>query len=64
MSVLWHDAWRCLPGLAGGIFLLLVGYRVIPVLDDAAHKKFGLLLRIFGFAVILFGLFSAVDCCS
>jgi hypothetical protein len=59
MSLFWH-VWRWFSGFASGIFILLVGYRILPVLDDSGFEKFGKLLRVFGFACILISLFLVV----
>ena len=54
------DVSELVCGFAGGIFMLLVGYRILPILDDAWFKRFGKLLRIFGYACILLTFFVAV----
>jgi len=59
MSVLGH-VWKWFSGFASGAFLLLVGYRILPVLDNAGHKRFGKLLRVLGFACILISILLVV----
>ena len=62
MSVFRH-VWGEVSGFASGIFVLLVGYRILPVLDDAMYKKVGKVLRVCGFACILITIFLVVlDC--
>jgi multisubunit Na+/H+ antiporter MnhE subunit len=59
MSASWH-VWELFSGFVSGIFILLVGYRILPVLDGAGYKKLGKLLRILGYACILLTFFLAV----
>lgn len=59
MSASWH-VWELFSGFAGGAFMLLVGYGILPVLDDAGSKKFCRLLRMLGYACILLSFFLAV----
>jgi hypothetical protein len=47
MSAFWN-VWRWVSSFGGGIFFLLIGYRILPVGDDAWHKRNGKFLRIAG----------------
>ncbi len=62
MSLFGH-VWKWFSGFAGGIFMLLVGYGILPGLGEVRYKTSGKLLRVFGFACILIAIFLVVlDC--